>query len=461
MSTRTRLAALLVISLAVIGPRGGYVVHAVPTGITFASISPIVNGSLLVALTAADNPLHSPTFQLKADIRLDNSAGIDRTVTLVTISYPGSGLSSFTYTPMSFPAAPDPPAMFVIPAGNQGKVPVYDGLNRDLPLPLPSTVRIRIYLNNDRIPLQLDYGLALRTNATSNGAYLFPARASDLEFGQYWWFPTRHVVDAGGGGGSLNPSTGTQRHALDLEVVKWNGSGWSYKKPNTSGDANSDHWAYGIPLYAMADGVITSCYRGESDHQPGGFDDITYENTFGNTLFIQHGNEIAKLAHMKNGTIPFALCPADGQNNDLNIPVVAGQFLGRVGNTGRSTRPHLHLQVEHLPSNEPVAGVPINFFNIRALADDVSINNLGGSPTLAPLNWMTLHRNSLILPNPCNFCIPLRDFAESHPIDIPGPCYQDVLYEMASRGYRPAFVNSYDVRGETVFRVQFVRGVRR
>jgi hypothetical protein len=451
--SNTGRAFLLIVAFAL----AGITAQAVPAGISFSRITPIDNGNLLVARTAANNPLAPPTFQLKADVFFNNNGGMDRAVTSVRISYPGSSIGSFTYTPMGFPAPPDPPTLFVMEAGEEGLVPVYDGLNRDLPLPLPPAVRIEVFFDTDPIPAQLNFGLAIRDNAVPNGAHFFPAKASDLAENEYWIFRTRHVVDSGGGGSQLNPSTGSQRYAVDMDLVRWNGSAWSPVKPDTTGDSNLDWWGFGEPMYAMGDGVITKCYRGEADHLPADdLNDVTFEFNFGNSLFIEHGGDLATYAHMKNGTIPFALCPADGLNEGFSIPVTAGQLLGEMGNTGRSTNAHLHLQVEHLPGTDPVSGSPINFLNIRALGDDTSVNNLGGTPTLRPLHGLALHRHSLILPNPCGLNdLPPEGAAEVAKHGVAAECYQDVFNQITSRGYRPVFVDGYAVGGQTFFNAIF------
>lgn len=452
--SRWRFAAAVIVSLIPLLASLRTPVEAVPAGITFNSITPIDAGNLLVARTASDNPLDPPTFQLKADIFLNNTSATNRSVTSVTISYPGSGLSAFTYTPQSFPTGL-PPALFVMVAGDVSRVPVYDGLNRDLPL-LPATVRIQIYLDFDSVPLELNYGLVIRDNAVPNGAYYFPGKAADLEAGQYWAFGTRHVVDSGGGGGTLNPSGGTQRYALDMDIVRWTGSAWTSLKDGTTGDTNDDYLGFGLPMYAMADGTIVRCYRGEADHQPDSFENITFEFGFGNSIFIDHGGEISTYAHMKNGTIPLELCPADGENTGLSIPIVAGQFIGQMGNTGRSTNTHLHVQVEGLPSTDPLSGLPINFLNIRALSDETTINNLGGTPALRPLHGQALHRHSLILPNPCGLDDLIGGgFIEVARHGIAGECYQDLFNQITSEGYRPVFVDGFDAGGGLFFNATF------
>lgn len=192
---------------------------AVPSGISFSRITPIDGTTLLVARTAADNPLDPPTFQLKADIYINNAGGSDQEVASVEFSYPGSGISDRTYTPMSFTDGVG--SNFVMPAGDEGRVPVYDGLGRDLPTPLPSTVRIEVLFDGDPDPLVLQFSLAFRDNPIPLGAYFFPARAADLDAGQFWIFRTRHTVDAGGGGGTLNPSTRSQRYGLDMGVARY------------------------------------------------------------------------------------------------------------------------------------------------------------------------------------------------------------------------------------------------
>jgi hypothetical protein len=63
----------------------------------------------------------------------------------------------------------------------------------------------------------------------------------------------------------------------------------------------------------------------------------------GNNLFIFHGNCRILYAHFKEGTV----------NSSLAFPgakVTAGQFLGRVGNSGTSGGPHLHIHSTRVSS---------------------------------------------------------------------------------------------------------------
>lgn len=77
----------------------------------------------------------------------------------------------------------------------------------------------------------------------------------------------------------------------------------------------------GIPVLASADGVVTEAGR---------------KGTYGNAVVIDHGSNVQTLyAHNSSLTV------------QAGETVTAGQMIARVGNTGRSTGPHLHFEVRH------------------------------------------------------------------------------------------------------------------
>lgn len=433
-------------------------VEAVPPGVTFAGANPVDGSTMFVARTAADNPLDPPTFQLKATVQIDNNGSADREVDAITVSYPGSGITpqpqdvAIRWTVVNDPNDPTDDVTNVdtfVAAGFRNTIFIHDGLTRDLPTPTPPQVQISIDFANDSQPLTLTYDLALRDNDVPGGAFFFPAKQSDLGPDQYWSFGTRHVVDSGNG-----PTGGSQRYALDMAVVRWTGSDWSDREQGEDGSKN-DHWLiWEKELYAMADGTIVSCYKGEEDHDPGPFDKITFDNGFGNMLAIRHGDDVVRLAHMQHGYPEDDLCPGpeDTQISNLNIPVSAGQFLGLVGNTGRSTNPHLHWQV----NSTGLGGTPMQFLNVRALGDSSSIQNIDIADALQPLHGMTLHKHSLVSPNPCGLDdLPGPGATEVAKHGVSAECYQDVFNQIVSRGYQPVFVDGYDVGGQTFFNAVF------
>ena len=91
---------------------------------------------------------------------------------------------------------------------------------------------------------------------------------------------------------------------------------------------------YGAPVGAIADGVVTT---------------VGYAGTFGYVVEIEHiinGQKVTSLyAHMIDNSSALV----------VGAPVVAGEIIGALGNTGLSTGPHLHLEI-HLD------GVPVDPF---------------------------------------------------------------------------------------------------
>ncbi|MBC7989192.1 MAG: M23 family metallopeptidase [Luteimonas sp.] len=76
----------------------------------------------------------------------------------------------------------------------------------------------------------------------------------------------------------------------------------------------------------------------------------------GNHLWVRHGDgSLALYAHMIPGSIPAALCPHNDTlftkakgNTEVatGASIAAGQMLGRIGNSGSSSSPHLHVHME-------------------------------------------------------------------------------------------------------------------
>ena len=110
---------------------------------------------------------------------------------------------------------------------------------------------------------------------------------------------------------------------------------------------NIDYEAYGAPVMAPAGGIIATVVDGIPDNAPGERDD---HFRFGNLIVIDHGSgEFSYLAHLQPGSIRVK----------PGMRVVGGRQLARVGNSGRSSEPHLHW---HLASAAPPAwghGLPI------------------------------------------------------------------------------------------------------
>lgn len=141
-----------------------------------------------------------------------------------------------------------------------------------------------------------------------------------------------------------------ERYAIDW--IKLGDDGNSY-----SGDQykNSSYHAYDVPILAVADGKIITVKDGLPENVPQKSKPVGMQ-----TLVTMPGNHVIEdiggglyvgYAHLIPGTIAVKA----GEH------VHRGQVLGRLGNSGNSTEPHLHLQVCNAPSFLICEGVPMEF----------------------------------------------------------------------------------------------------
>jgi len=97
--------------------------------------------------------------------------------------------------------------------------------------------------------------------------------------------------------------------------------------------------------------VVAAAVDGFTDFSPPGRDP---ENRAGNHVALECEGATIYLAHLMRGSV----CAKVGER------VRAGQVLGRVGNSGNTTEPHLHIHAETgpYPGKFPgMPGVPIRF----------------------------------------------------------------------------------------------------
>src|SRR5262245_28543418 len=182
--------------------------------------------------------------------------------------------------------------------------------------------------------------------------FSFPSRAADLGEGAYW------VLDSSDEGCCT----------LDLTVMRWSGNHWV---DGTDLSKNDGYYTWNTPYYAPANGYIASCWRSFPDDPAPGTQPPNNANIFkgGNHVVIitDQGNAFS-LNHFKSNSIPAELCPSnpdgtpfppggaqDAQGNwrpqayidPANRPRVReGDFIGRAGNSGGSSNPHLHISVQ-------------------------------------------------------------------------------------------------------------------
>lgn len=143
-----------------------------------------------------------------------------------------------------------------------------------------------------------------------------------------------HAVDRG------------QRFAYDFLILK---DGRSHEG---DGSKVEQFFAFGKPILAPADGVVTATESGLPDMTPGKMDPA---HAMGNHVIIDHGNgEFSFLCHLRNGSVKVK--PGD--------KVRAGQEVARCGNSGNTSEPHLHFHLQTTGTFGNGDGLPAQFRNV-------------------------------------------------------------------------------------------------
>lgn len=167
----------------------------------------------------------------------------------------------------------------------------------------------------------------------AKNSYVVPLRGA--------WYVTNGGRELGG---NVHIGNREQWYAFDLDRRDADG-----KDATGDGAKPEQHLAWEQPVVAPADGKVVTVVNGVSDHG------LDYRDGYilpGNLVVIDHGSsEFSFLAHLKKDSIVVR----PGQR------VKRGQLLGKVGNSGNTTGPHLHW---HLGTEAEMGrghGLPIRF----------------------------------------------------------------------------------------------------
>lgn len=153
----------------------------------------------------------------------------------------------------------------------------------------------------------------------------------------------RFIVGQGGGNALLNHHAGhrQQRYAVDIVALNPLGFRASGLLPEQF-DAYAIH---GAAVTSPCDGQVVEVRDGLPDQVPG---DMDPGHPAGNHVLLGCGGMRVLLAHLQEGSI--AVSAGD--------KLAAGEAIGRVGNSGTTTEPHLHV---HAFDPRTGDGVPIRF----------------------------------------------------------------------------------------------------
>jgi len=180
----------------------------------------------------------------------------------------------------------------------------------------------------------------------------------------------------------------THHCSLDLSAVRWDDGAGTYTTSRTTSSnatTTADHVTWEMPLYSPVDGAVVACWwnmpeDNDDGSEPAGCDPQLGCMKGGNHLVIRTDDDkYVALMHMRQGSIPNptsggkVLCPIPAvesvvpvsgpepcglagqigvrqitrmdERGFIPVRVKKGEFLGRVGNSGGSETPHLHLNV--------------------------------------------------------------------------------------------------------------------
>jgi murein DD-endopeptidase MepM/ murein hydrolase activator NlpD len=137
------------------------------------------------------------------------------------------------------------------------------------------------------------------------------------------------------------------------------------KTQRGDGTRNEDYYAFGREVLAPAEGTVI---EGVRDNTPGSMNPYS---ALGNCVVIQHReDEVSVLAHFKRRSI---VVMAGGT-------VKRVQLLGKCGNSGNSSEPHLHYQLQHSPVLQDGMGIKCVFQKVVVTKDGKTATLTNYSP---------------------------------------------------------------------------------
>lgn len=121
------------------------------------------------------------------------------------------------------------------------------------------------------------------------------------------------------------------------------------------GQSLEDFYSWGQPVLSPVDGVVRKTHDGDPDNPIGTKD---AKNAFGNYVAIEAGtDEYVYLAHFQQGSVAVK----------EGMKVKAGQLLGKCGNSGNTSAPHIHMHVQDQLKPYSGTGQLVTFKGIAVL----------------------------------------------------------------------------------------------
>lgn len=109
----------------------------------------------------------------------------------------------------------------------------------------------------------------------------------------------------------------------------------------------NDYMVFGTDLYSPCEGTVIGVINDIDDNKPG---DLNTSRKAGNFVLIKSNGITIMLAHLQKGSIVV----------DKDDKVTYGSYIGKVGNSGNSREPHLHIEA-HRKTDDETIPVAIKF----------------------------------------------------------------------------------------------------
>lgn len=191
------------------------------------------------------------------------------------------------------------------------------------------------------VPLRCGKNVPGTQNFTSKAPYTLP-------FSGAWTVVNGGVTPAS----SHSWSVPSQRYAYDFLMLDDDGKSCNGEKTRAE-----DYFCYGQPILAPTDGEVVEIGAGRPDSPITGKAECKAHDIRGNYLLIRHADhEYSLLAHLKPGSL---LVKAGDR-------VARGQTVAACGNSGNTSEPHLHFQLQDGQNSFLSAGLPVAFEGVNA-----------------------------------------------------------------------------------------------
>ncbi len=139
--------------------------------------------------------------------------------------------------------------------------------------------------------------------------------------------------------------------ALDFVIVDSKSNTYREPKSAREGFSRENFYCYNKEILAPYDGYVYDIINTVEDNDIG---DVDTEHNWGNTIIMNHLNGLfSQISHIKKDSFGVFI----GQY------VTKGTYLATCGNSGRSPEPHIHFQLQTIPTvGAPTMEYPISYF---------------------------------------------------------------------------------------------------